>query len=120
CVRCRTWLEAREQIVPLMFLCCRSTDARRRYGSIEGLGRDLVVVDERGRYWTGPAAFVVCFWALAAFRWIGSACASELGWPVARALFGGVSARRGRLSDLVGVPCMGERCGLPPATSPYR
>jgi predicted DCC family thiol-disulfide oxidoreductase YuxK len=120
CARCRAWLEAREQLVPLVFLCCRSAEAHQRYGRIEGLGRDLVVVDEHGRYWAGAAAFVICFWALEAFRWIGSACASELVWPFARALFGWVSDQRGMLSSAVGVSCTGEHCGLPPAAAPYR
>lgn len=120
CARCRAWLEAREAIIPLVFLCCRSADARRRYGSIEGLGRDLVVVDDHGRYWTGAAAFVMCFWALAAFRWVGRLCASETIWPLARALFDWISSNRRVLGDVSGVPCTGERCGLPPAASPYR
>lgn len=120
CVRCRAWLEAREPLVPLIFQCCRSVEARQRYGRIENLGRDLVVVDEHGRYWTGPSAFVMCLWALAAFRGIASACASRLLWPLARALFEWVSLRRETLSGLTGTPCTGESCGLPPAASPYR
>ncbi len=120
CVRCREWLEARAQIVPLAFLCCRSLDARRRYGAIEGLGRDLVVVDDDGRAWSGAAAFVMCLWALESFRWIASLCASELGWPVARGAFDWVSRERGWLSGMIGTPCTGEHCGLPTLGSPYR
>lgn len=120
CARCREWLEARAQIVPLVFLCCRSPDARTRYGSIEGLGRDLVVVDGAGRYWSGPAAFVMCLWALASFRWAAALCASDLLWPLARPFFDWVSASRARLSDFFGTPCTGERCGFPTLGSPYR
>lgn len=120
CARCREWLEARVQEVPLVFLCCRSPDARQRYGRIEGLGRDLVVVDDRGAYYTGPSAFVMCFWALASFRWIAVLAASFLFWPLARVALEWVSEHRDTLAGLVGVACTGEHCGLPPAESPYR
>ena len=120
CARCRSWLEAREQLVPLVFVCCRSAEAYQRYGRIQGLGRDLVVVDERGGYWAGAAAFVMCFWALESLRWIAGVCASELVWPLARAIFDQVSKRRGLLSSFIGVSCTGEHCGLPPAAAPYR
>src|SRR6185436_12965738 len=71
CARCREWLEHREQDVRLVFVCCRSNEARARYGRIAGIGRDLVVVDERaGVYWIGPSAFVLALWALSAWSWL--------------------------------------------------
>ncbi len=120
CARCREWLEAREQDVPLVFLCCRSPEARQRYGRIEGLGRDLVVVDARGAYYRGPSAFVMCFWALASYRWIAMLACSFLVWPFTQLVFEWVSVNRGALGGAVGVACTGEHCGLPPAHSPYR
>ncbi len=120
CVRCREWLEEREHDVTLAFLCCRSAEARTRYSRIEGLGRELAVVDEHGRYGVGPAAFVLCLWALSAWRWLAIVCASELLWPIASALFNVVSDKRGVLGSYIGLTCTGEHCGLPPAQSPYR
>jgi predicted DCC family thiol-disulfide oxidoreductase YuxK len=121
CARCREWLEAREHEVPLAFLCCRTRGARERYGRIEGLGRELVVVDEHGRYWIGPEAFLVCGWALSAWRWLALLGASALfGW-IAKPLFRWISDNRGALGGWIGAPpCTGEHCGLPPARSPYR
>lgn len=120
CERCRHWLEGQRALVPLTFLCCRSGEARLRYGHIEELGRELVVVDGAGRYWVGPAAFVVCLFALAGWRWLASLAASDFVWPLARVLFAEVSAQRGVIGRAVGVSCTAERCGLPPAQSPHR
>lgn len=120
CASCRSWLEARTHEIPLAFLCCRSPEARQRYGRIEGLGRDLVVIDDGGRYWSGAAAFVMCFWALASFRWLASIAASDFVWPITRLVLDWVSSHRALLGDVVGVTCTGEHCGLPPAHSPYR
>jgi predicted DCC family thiol-disulfide oxidoreductase YuxK len=121
CARCREWLEHREQDVRLVFLCCRSDEARARYGAIRGMGRELVVIDERtGWYWIGPAAFVLCLWALSSWRWISKVAALAFVWPFARELFALVSDYRGLLSGVFGPACTGEQCGLPPARSPYR
>src|SRR5689334_19759995 len=87
CVSCRRWLEARDAWMRLRFLPCRSAFARQQFGSIPGLVSELVVVDSRGRYWVGPAAFLVCGWALSAFSGIAEILASELLWPLARRAF---------------------------------
>jgi predicted DCC family thiol-disulfide oxidoreductase YuxK len=121
CAWCREWLEAREHEVELRFLCCRTRAARERYGAIGELGRELFVVDERGRYWMGPAAFAVCGWALTSWRWLMLALLADLFWPITRVLFQWISDNRASLSGWVGAPaCTGEQCGLPPARAPYR
>jgi predicted DCC family thiol-disulfide oxidoreductase YuxK len=120
CARCRDWLEARDWAVRLSFVCCRSQLAREHFGNIPGLGRDLAVVDEHGRYWIGPAAFVLCFWALEGWRILALLAASFLFWPFTEVLFAIVSDNRDALGRFVGTPCTGEHCGLPPARSPYR
>lgn len=120
CARCREWLEAREHEVPLAFLCCRSRAARERFGTIPGIGAELVVIDERGRYWVGPAAFLACGWALRAYRWLACIAAWAIFWPIAREIFRAISDNRGALGGWIGAPCTGEHCGLAPSRSPYR
>ena len=68
CVRCRSFVEGSETLVPVRFVDCRSGEARSRYGEIPFLVHELVVVDDQGRWWAGPAAFVMTLWALASTR----------------------------------------------------
>ncbi len=113
CVRCRSLVEAQETLVPVRFLDCRSAEARTRYGEIPFLVHELVVVDERGRWWAGPAGFVMTLWAMSATRdlaeWLASpALAAITSWAFTR-----VSENRERLGWIFGMPtCEGGACSV--------
>jgi predicted DCC family thiol-disulfide oxidoreductase YuxK len=68
CLRCRDWLAAQPCLVEVELLPAGSAEARRRYRGLPWLGNELVVVDERGEAWIGPAAFLVCLWATVRYR----------------------------------------------------
>jgi predicted DCC family thiol-disulfide oxidoreductase YuxK len=68
CLRCVDWLATQPCLVGVDLLAAGSSTARERYGSVPWLGRELVVADDRGRVWMGPAAFLVCLWATARYR----------------------------------------------------
>jgi predicted DCC family thiol-disulfide oxidoreductase YuxK len=68
CRRCRDWLLAQSCLVQVELLPAGSVVARERYGAVPWLGRELVAVDDRGRVWVGPAAFLTCLWATARYR----------------------------------------------------
>src|SRR5262245_3404397 len=68
CVRCKDWLARQPAFVELAFLPCRSPLALKRYGQVPWLIRELVVVSDEGEVWAGPAAFLVCMWALRDWR----------------------------------------------------
>jgi len=106
CVRCRDWLASEPAHVPLRLIDADSAEAAGRCGSLRGLGAHLVVADERGRFWMGAAAFIVCLWALKRFR--GWAFALTHPWlaGLAALAFETISAHRGSLSLLVA----GKRC----------
>lgn len=119
CVRCRDWLAREPSHVALRLVPADSAEASERCGPLLGLGAHLVVADERGRFWMGAAAFIVCLWALKAFR--GWAFALTQPWMagLAALLFDAISASRGWLSLLVaGKRCEGA-CRRPP-TAAYR
>ena len=121
CVRCRQWLESAAQLVALRFLCCRSELARTRFGRIDGLGEELVVVAEDGGYWVGPEAFLVCLWALDFGRELSEVLHTRPFWWLARAVFGELSAQRSLLGKALGAPCHDGHCAvLPRPASPYR
>ncbi len=123
CVRCRRFVEARETLVPVRFFDCRSAEARTRYGAIPFLVHELVVVDERGRFWAGPAAFVMTLWAIAPLRGLAECLASPaLSWLTTRA-FSFVSANRVLLGWIFGMPaCEGGACSVahPRSVTAYR
>jgi len=114
CVRCRELIEAREPLVPLRFVACRSHEARTRYGSVPFLVHELVVVDDdSGAWWAGSAAFVMTFWALASTRMLAELMTTSLLAPTTHTLFTWISANRSALGWAAGAPsCEGGACEL--------
>lgn len=112
CVRCRRWLEQQPTYVPLDFLATDSAEAIEPFGPhLPWLGKELVVVGDRGQAWIGPAAFLVALWAtqehrLWSYRLSGPALA-----PLAGRFFDQVSKRRRELGRWLAEPsCTEDRC----------
>jgi predicted DCC family thiol-disulfide oxidoreductase YuxK len=68
CLRCRDWLAIQPVLVEVELMAAGSAVARERYGGLPWLGQELVVVNEHGEAWVGPAAFLICLWATARYR----------------------------------------------------
>jgi predicted DCC family thiol-disulfide oxidoreductase YuxK len=101
CLRCRDWLGAQRALVPLRFVPCGSDEARARYGSVPWLGEELVVASDEGDVWAGPAAFLVCLWALEDWReWSYTFSGSALS-PLVRRFFEALSSRRRTIAALL-------------------
>jgi predicted DCC family thiol-disulfide oxidoreductase YuxK len=112
CRRCRHWLEGQETHVPLEFLAAQSAAARERYGEVPWLGADLVVVDDQGNVWAGPAAFLMCLWATVDYRVWSYRLSGRALAPLAERFFHLVSANRRRIGAVVGSKdCPDGRCG---------
>lgn len=125
CVRCKEWLESSRQRVPLSLHDCRGPLARALAAELPWLGRELVVVNERGEVWIGPHAFVACLWALEGWRWLAELVSLELLWPMGEVVFELVSEHRGAFASLLGAsPCHdGHQCGAHPTAAmrgPFR
>jgi predicted DCC family thiol-disulfide oxidoreductase YuxK len=102
CRRSRDWLLTQPCLVPVELLPSGSAEARERYGSLPWLGQELVAVDDRGRAWVGPAAFLTCLWATARYRpWAYRLAGPKLA-PLAGRFFKLVSKRRDRWSAWLG------------------
>jgi predicted DCC family thiol-disulfide oxidoreductase YuxK len=96
CRRCRDWLLTQPCLVEVELLAAGSATARARYGGLPWLGRELVAVDEGGRAWVGPAAFITCLWATVRYRpWAYRLSGRALA-PLAERFFLFVSKRRSR------------------------
>src|SRR5438876_6017750 len=69
CRRCRDWLLTQPCMVSVELVPSGDPATRARFPELTPwLGRDLVVVDDRGHAWVGPAAFLTCLWATARYR----------------------------------------------------
>lgn len=111
CRRCRSWLEAQPTLVPLRFQEADAELARTLLPQLPWLGTELVVVDDAGAAWIGPAAFIVCLWATARYRPWSARLAGPAFAPLAENFFHLVSANRDRLGRrLDPPPCTGDAC----------
>jgi predicted DCC family thiol-disulfide oxidoreductase YuxK len=101
CRRCRDWLLTQPCFPEVELVAAGSEMARERYGSLPWLGQELLVADQHGRVWIGPAAFLVCLWATVRYRsWAYRLSGPTLA-PLATRFFMHISKRRDRWSAWV-------------------
>ncbi|HEX9697788.1 MAG TPA: DCC1-like thiol-disulfide oxidoreductase family protein [Actinomycetota bacterium] len=101
CRRCCEWLATQPCRIPVGLLPAGSDEARQRFGAMPWLGEELIAVDERGRAWVGPAAFLTCLWATARYRGWSYRLSGPALAPLARRFFTLISKRRARWSGWV-------------------
>jgi predicted DCC family thiol-disulfide oxidoreductase YuxK len=84
CRRARFWLASRPAYVELLFLPAGSPAARERFPRLDVAAtlKELHVVADDGRVWSGASAWVMCLWALRETRGL----ALTLAGPARRAL----------------------------------
>ncbi len=119
CLQCRAWLGEQRALVPMRFVPCASEEARTRYASVPWLGEELVVASDEGEVWAGPAAFLVCLWALEEWReWSYTLSESALS-PLVERFFQALSSRRRTVAALL-VPdsCQDGTCRAPSSHRP--
>jgi len=98
CRRCRDWLLTQPCLVEVELLPSGSPESKDRFGALPWLGKELVAVDDGGRVWVGPAAFLTCLWATVRYRpWAYRLAGPRLA-PLAERFFMLVSKRRDRWS----------------------
>ncbi|MEM7323583.1 MAG: hypothetical protein AAF531_10905 [Actinomycetota bacterium] len=98
CRRCRQWVMAQPQLVPFRFVGADEPWVGEWLGGIVPVGDDLVVIDDWGRAWVGPDAFVVCLWGLNRYRSLAVRLQQAGGRLLAKHVFHSVSAGRGAAS----------------------
>jgi predicted DCC family thiol-disulfide oxidoreductase YuxK len=122
CVRCRDFLAGSSTFVPLELLSSQSRGARERFGDVPWLGEELVVVSDDGDVWIGPAAFIVCLWALREWREWSYRLSGEAFAPLAERFFVSLSSNRRSIAKVFGpVRCDDGSCEIPHSRRPvYR
>ena len=97
CRRCRDWLATQPCLIDVELLPAGAPAVRERYAAVAPwLGKELVVVDDRGRTWIGPGAFLACLWATARYRAWSYRLAHRALEPFTERFFMFVSKRRRR------------------------
>lgn len=101
CRRARAWLESQPAYVALEFLPAGSERARQRFPTldVDATLRELHVVAEDGRLWSGSRAWVLCLWALRSTRAFSLRLSGPAASAVARRLVARLSERRYTLSE---------------------
>ncbi|MEV6792509.1 DCC1-like thiol-disulfide oxidoreductase family protein [Streptomyces sp. NPDC051320] len=110
CVHLRHWLSRQPQLVPLQLVPAASAEAMARFPGIDHRAtlEEITVIGDRGQIYRGPAAWIVCLWALAGHRAKANWLATPAGAPFIRVAM--LSAAKYR--DVTAPPC-GERCEVP-------
>jgi predicted DCC family thiol-disulfide oxidoreductase YuxK len=99
CIRCAAWISRQQPAIALTLLPSTDPCVRAAYGRIEGFGQELMVVADNGQVWSGPDAFIVAMWCLAAFRHLACNLSGPLAHRSARAFFHSVSQNRSTLGQ---------------------
>ncbi|QHC22548.1 thiol-disulfide oxidoreductase DCC family protein [Streptomyces sp. GS7] len=70
CAFLRDWLGRQRQLVPLELVPAGTQEARRRLPELDHTTtlEEITVVGDGGQVYRGPAAWVVCLWALDRYR----------------------------------------------------
>ncbi|MGW2596174.1 thiol-disulfide oxidoreductase DCC family protein [Streptomyces klenkii] len=70
CAFVRNWLAKQRQLVPLDLVPVGSAEARRRFPGLDHAAayEEITVVGDGGQVYRGASAWVVCLWALSAYR----------------------------------------------------
>ncbi|MFC8917468.1 thiol-disulfide oxidoreductase DCC family protein [Streptomyces sp. NPDC047821] len=114
CVHLRHWLARQAQLVPLDLVPAASAEARRRFPGLDHRSTlaEITVVGDGGQVYRSTAAFIVCLWALAAYRSRAHWLATPAGMPFARVtVLAAARWREGRAPG--GRGCGDGRCGVP-------
>ncbi len=101
CVRCRDFLEEQASYLPLELLASNSSAARERYSEVPWLGEELVVASDDGDVWIGPAAFLMCLWALREYREWSYRLSGDLLAPLAERFFVALSGNRRSIARML-------------------
>jgi len=105
CSHLVAWMSRQPAACELRFVAAGSEEARRLFPELPITPRpeELVVVSDEGGVYRGDDAYIMCLWALHAYRVVATRLARPGFRPLARRVFGLISTNRLRLSELLGL-----------------
>lgn len=105
CRRAHEWLAQQRKLVELVFVPCKSEEARRRFPQLDHdlTAKDLTVIGDHGAVYMGPKAWLMVLWALTQYReWAYRLSTPEL-LPTTRRVVSVISQNRYQISRLTGL-----------------
>jgi len=105
CRRAHGWLAQEGKLVELVFVPCKSEEARRRFPQLDHdlTAKDLTVVGDQGEVYLGPKAWLMVLWALSQYReWSYRLASPEL-LPTARRVVSLISQHRFQIGRVAGM-----------------
>ncbi|MDI2128442.1 thiol-disulfide oxidoreductase DCC family protein [Yinghuangia seranimata] len=87
CVAVSGWLARQPKLIPIDLISAGSARARNRYPELDHARtlREVTVIGDAGQVYTGAYAWIMCLWALYAYRPMSYRLATPAGLPVAKA-----------------------------------
>lgn len=111
CRRCRHWLSTQSTHVELCFLPSSHPEVSKRYGQLSWFEVELMVVDDYGRAWIGPQAFIMALWATRRWRSMSYKLSGTAFTPLAERFFHGLTSNRSTVSAMLGPHrCESDSC----------
>ncbi|MFK7789616.1 MAG: thiol-disulfide oxidoreductase DCC family protein [Phycisphaeraceae bacterium] len=109
CVRCRQWLDKQPKLITMRFLPQGSSKQKTLYPDLqyltdaEGRPEELIVIDDQGKVYRDDKAWVMCFYALRAYRPLSMRLARPGMAGLARRAYAAISTNRRAISSLLGM-----------------
>lgn len=101
CEAIRGWMLDQRSSLQLDVIASGSERARTLFPEIESDPDELVVIDDDGAVYRGDSAFIICLYALDAYRPWAQRLSSPMLRPFARRAFEMLSKNRKKISDLL-------------------
>jgi predicted DCC family thiol-disulfide oxidoreductase YuxK len=105
CSHLVVWMSRQPAACELRFVAAGSAEARGLFPELPVTSRpeELVVIDKDGAVYRGDDAYIMCLWALDAYRSVAIRLARPAFRPLARRVFALISTNRLKLSELLGL-----------------
>ena len=101
CEAIRGWMLDQRSSFQIDIIASGSERARTLFPDIESNPDELIVVDDEGLIYRGDSAFIICLYALDAYRPWAYRLSSPILRPFARRAFEMLSKNRKKISDLL-------------------
>lgn len=109
CVRCRQWLDKQPKLIAMRFIPQGSSSQQKLYPDLQyltdekGRPEELIVIDQIGKVYRDDKAWVMCFYALRAYRPLAMRLARPGMAGLARRAYAAISTNRRALSAFLGM-----------------
>jgi len=105
CRRAHEWLAQQRKLIELIFVPCKSEEARLRFPHLNHdlTAMDLTVIGDQGEVYMGPKAWLMVLWALCQYREWSYRLSSPALLPTTRRVVSMISQHRYQIGRATGL-----------------